>query len=62
MTWLAVVRLTEGSLSIGAHGVTTFSVGRDRDEEGINSFPYYLTGNAPKGVQTWLQRKMGRIA
>ena len=45
----------EGSLSIGAHGVTMFSMGRDRDEEGINSFPYSLTGNAPKGVQTYLE-------
>jgi len=47
-----VVRLTEGSLSLGAHGVTMFSVGRERDEEGKNAFPNSLTG--PKAFKPGL--------
>lgn len=36
-----------------------FSVGRDRDEEGFNSFPYSRTGNAPKAGSSYFRLGLG---
>lgn len=43
-----MVRLTEGSLFRGSHGVTMFLVGRDREEEG---FLTPLPGMHPKAFK-----------